>query len=446
MDLRKHDKIFRYLFLFLVIAFFSFCYTCFFLYVTGDEMWNYGFAYNILNGLIPYRDFNMIVTPLYSFLGSGMIWLFGEYLYSFHILDAILVGVTMLMLFRMIGFRSFLVYPFILIWEIPSYNFLCLFWLFVILFLTHYNKDDDILVGVIIGLLFLTKQTVGFCLLIPFVFYSSSKKKAIISFLIPILLFLVYLIYNNALFQFIDYCFLGMFDFSKSNKIFSIFSFLELFLLIFLFIDFIKQRGRNKQLSYILAFQIIILPIMDFYHFCCVLPSVVYYFVRKCNSFKVCFVLGTIIFFFFICYLSVLLEKKPSFYSDESFMYMRVNYSDISSMDFHDKLDFILKYSDQKLFLFVRNAYLYKILMDEPINKYDLINNGNMGYHGAEKYILEIDNLCNKENCFFVIDTDLFDNKKESVQMNQEILEYVFNHYFFIDEYGSLRVYSNISY
>ena len=135
MDLRKHDKIFRYLFLFLVIAFFSFCYTCFFLYVTGDEMWNYGFAYNILNGLIPYRDFNMIVTPLYSFLGSGMIWLFGEYLYSFHILDAILVGVTMLMLFRMIGFRSFLVYPFILIWEIPSYNFLCLFWLFVILVL-----------------------------------------------------------------------------------------------------------------------------------------------------------------------------------------------------------------------------------------------------------------------------------------------------------------------
>ena len=33
--------------------------------LTNDEVWNYGFAYNISNGLIPYKDFNMIITPLF---------------------------------------------------------------------------------------------------------------------------------------------------------------------------------------------------------------------------------------------------------------------------------------------------------------------------------------------------------------------------------------------
>ena len=29
-----------------------------------DEIWNFNFARNIANGLIPYNDFNMLQTPL----------------------------------------------------------------------------------------------------------------------------------------------------------------------------------------------------------------------------------------------------------------------------------------------------------------------------------------------------------------------------------------------
>ena len=38
--------------------------------LTNDEVWNYGFAYNISNGLIPYKDFNMIITPLFPLIMS----------------------------------------------------------------------------------------------------------------------------------------------------------------------------------------------------------------------------------------------------------------------------------------------------------------------------------------------------------------------------------------
>ena len=31
-----------------------------------DEVWNYGFAHNIYSGLVPYKDFNMILTLFWS--------------------------------------------------------------------------------------------------------------------------------------------------------------------------------------------------------------------------------------------------------------------------------------------------------------------------------------------------------------------------------------------
>lgn len=33
-----------------------------------DEIWNFNFARNIANGFIPYNDFNMLQTPLLSFI------------------------------------------------------------------------------------------------------------------------------------------------------------------------------------------------------------------------------------------------------------------------------------------------------------------------------------------------------------------------------------------
>ena len=45
-----------------------------------DQVWAYGFSYNISRGLLPYRDYNMIIGPLYSLLMSIPMKLFGNYL------------------------------------------------------------------------------------------------------------------------------------------------------------------------------------------------------------------------------------------------------------------------------------------------------------------------------------------------------------------------------
>ena len=36
-----------------------------------DEIWNYNFARNIANGLVPYKEFNMLQMPLLPIIGFG---------------------------------------------------------------------------------------------------------------------------------------------------------------------------------------------------------------------------------------------------------------------------------------------------------------------------------------------------------------------------------------
>jgi hypothetical protein len=46
--------------------------------LSNDEIWTYGFSYNIATGLIPYKDFNMIITPLFPLLGAIILNIFGK--------------------------------------------------------------------------------------------------------------------------------------------------------------------------------------------------------------------------------------------------------------------------------------------------------------------------------------------------------------------------------
>ena len=58
--------------------------------VTHDEVWNYGFAYNIYTGLIPYKDFYMVITPLYPMINALILKMFGNSFLTFHIFNAII--------------------------------------------------------------------------------------------------------------------------------------------------------------------------------------------------------------------------------------------------------------------------------------------------------------------------------------------------------------------
>ena len=437
----KHKKNIGYILLFLIISIITFLFSYFvFPLHTWDEVWNYGFSYNISKGMVIYRDFNVLQTPLSFFCGSLFIKIFGSYLYSIHIMYAILISIIMLIVFDIIRWKSFIVYPFIL-WQItPSYNLFSLFLLFVIIYFIYKKKDSDLLIGIVMGVLLLTKQNLGICLLIPAFFYSKKKIKFLIAFLIPILICSIYLIYNNAIYEFIDYCFLGMFDFNESNKSFSFFLILEFFILLYLICKFAKDKFKNKVLFYILLFQFMCYPICDANHFFIALVPVLFYvlcIIKKMNKYIFIISIFTIYFIFlFLCF-----QNKIHLNKSDNFMYLR-NDTLISYYN-----DLVMQFSNYKVncdykFYIFYYAYYIKLIDDEKINKYDFLLNGNMGYNGNKKYTEEIGYICKNNKCIFLVDNK-FVKTDDNYQFALDILNYVINNYNKIDSNEYFDVYSS---
>ena len=180
----------------------------------GDPMNNYGFSMAITKGILPYRDFNTISTPLYSFVMSIGLFLWNNY--SMFLLEqALLVTVMFYLLNKIYGKKSYILLLITCLLGCfginATYNFFAFFFLIILLFLEEKYKDKDYLIGVVIALAILSKHTVGVLLVIPsLIYYFKDKKKLLkrfIGVLIPGVIFIIYLLITNSFMKFIDLCF-----------------------------------------------------------------------------------------------------------------------------------------------------------------------------------------------------------------------------------------------
>lgn len=440
-------KNYQYILIFLSFAITTFLYSFFISKVTGDEIWNYGFAYNIYNGLIPYKDFNMIITPFFAFSTIPIFLLLGSKLISFHIYVSIIVSFTILFMYLKIGKQSFLVYPILLLAYQPSYNLFSVF-LFSILILINDSKikHKDIYLPLIVSIIFLTKQTIGLALFIPCIFYSKNKIKTIISFMIPIILFLIYLLVNNALYQFVDYCFLGMFSFSKENGYISLGTVIIIVCCLFFLYKLIKSKFKNSSYFYGLMFQIIALPMGDKYHFFMGLSVIFYVLLLNYKLPKMIFIY--LLLFVYITTISIntiillkdgfeiYLEKEHDLYIGRNVGIAIKNYIH----NYECSLEQAKKLEYDNLFVFSSQAYFLKLSQKQKLNKFDLINNGNMGYKAHIGYIEDIESMCRKQNCVFIVENR--QDGKHS-QTNKEIFEYPQKHYELKYVVGQFEIYKN---
>ena len=391
---------------------------------TNDAAWNYGFAYNITKGLIPYKDYNMIITPLFPYLLSLLIFIFGNKLILYYIFIAALTVLTTYIVSKKIGYKSIIIYLLLLVLHDLGYNVLILFLFMILLSLIDKDNKNEVLIAIVISLMILTKQTLG-VLIIPSIIFSKKKKKTIIIYIITILLTLIYLICNNSIYSFIDYCFLGMLDFtSKNSSKFTMLTIAELVVSLSLITAIIKGRSKNRELIYIFLFQIIAIPIIDIYHFIMAFIPVLYYILYRINNKHINYLIYLVIISFSIGYniwqldysLETLYNKKTSFmYKKRVPNYLNGYFKYINK----EKNN----YKGYRIYILDSRAYLIKLELGLKINKYDLINNGNMGYKGSDKYIKEIRNYCKKNKCAFFI------NYEKTEQINKEIINYITKNY-----------------
>lgn len=427
----------NFIFLFVLSFIFSFVvfYMCQFVYC--DEVWVYGFSYNISKGMLIYRDFDVLQMPLYFFIVSIFLKIFGNYLIVMHIFDSLLFAMMICLISKIIGKKVIVLIPLFMFWWPSGYNLLCLFLLILIIFLINSKKDNDYLIALLLGLCFITKQNIGVFLFIPCLFYSKHKIKSILMFVVPFIVVSLYMLYQGAFYNFIDHCFLGMIEFGEKNSSYNLF-----FVLVFIFTCFwlvfllFKNKFRDKEAFYILMFQLMVYPIFDLRHTICAFFPVVYLMLKKINnSFVIKCSFGSILALFMSSWFLAGVDISMSY--DNNILFLRNSAElDVLAEEVYDYVD-----GSDNFFFADWYTYFIKLYHDIPIGQYDLMLSGNVGYNGMNRKFSELDNLCLKENCYFFVrqyrDGDILGDQYKSFK------NYIINNYEKTGELFEFDVYTS---
>ena len=204
-----------------------------------DEIWNYNFGYNMCGGLTPYADFNCIVTPLSFFVSGAILGVFGESLLVFRLLGAGLLTAVFYLLFlllcacgknRVLAFVG-AAFAFALCYLVWIYNYNNLNLLLILAAMgmefriesapEKKNAMFHIMAGLMYGLIFATKQSIGALMLVyngvlcAYLWFVCPKDRQICllrfaASVVPVLTLAVYLWSVGAVAAFWDYAVAGI--------------------------------------------------------------------------------------------------------------------------------------------------------------------------------------------------------------------------------------------
>lgn len=393
--------------------------------VNLDEVWNYGFSHNIYSLLIPYKDFNMVITPFYPFLMSLGFHLFGSSMLVFHIEQALISVVFCFILFALLKEKAWFIIPLLFVpinVSFPSYN-IFLFYLLVLLVYLEKNERSDYIIGFILGLVVLTKQSVGVCLLLPSLYYIKNFdkiKKRIIGFIIPISIFVLYLVFTGSLYSFLDLCLFGLFDFASGNGgKFSIYLILFI-LMIGITIYFIYNDKKNIVNYYVLFFYSIMIPLFDTYHFAVAFLAFLLMILLKIRKNIMKPELFGISIIIFAVILTCSFRLRGRIVYPNNIRHFEYRFIDYESLVFTNKVnEFINKNKDREFVFLNSNGYYFRIINDMKISYIDLINTGNFGYDGSNKLLRKIKK---KKSAIFLVDRSELSLVK---QTDKQALNYV---------------------
>lgn len=432
-------KIALFVILFLLFFLFSF----FLSSPTSDEIWNYGFSYNIASGLVPYVDFGLLQTPLYFFYQGLALFFFGSHLVVFHLANALLTTITCMLFMRLFGKNCLLLFCFFLEFWIPTYSLMCLTGLGVVCLLEKEGRSDFIL-GIVLGLLVLTKQNIGVVLLLVGLCsksWNTVGKRCLGAFLVG-LFFFAYLFLTQSFAGFVNYAVLGVFEFTKNTLVVPMIMIVFILGLLALAWAFWKYPKDRNLLKYIVAFQIMAVPLFDGYHVLFSLFPIGCYFLSKVTLPRTVVVIGAIAFIFLNLQSSYFtFSKGKERYSHPiSFMTGRKLNVDFSKA-LKQVCDYIDRHPNEKVFFLDYNAFLVRLELGQNPTQFDYMLEGNMGYHGVKNMITSLETICSTEKCTFIFRYP----KVQNLQLSDEIIEYVRKNYSAEGKLGIYQVYQNES-
>ena len=461
-----------------------------------DEVWNYNTANAFAMGLIPYKQVSMITTPLLPMINSIFLKIVFNGIITYRVLMGIVFALIVLFIYliiRELSSKKLLLYicaffigTLLINKFLLDYNYLFLLIVLMIAFLEvrdlkkneNFNFNHNLCVGLLTGLAFLTKQTIGLLLIIVVIFevFIYMKKIGfdlkftkfikligvrIFGMMIPITIFLIYLGVNGAFNDFINYAIKGVKEFSNSvpyyrlfdsnDKVVSIISRLFIIVYIPLFITFILECVKNKKMKdelmniYVLAICsipviAIIYPISDDFHLIVAsvfaLIVVAYLFIlvlKKIDGFikidifyKKLLLIGILFIIILISFKNLIIERNINV--KENVLVPFKHYEGIYvpkylSNRISDVTDKVRLYSNsgRESIIIDAEAAIYDIVLNKYKKNYDMLLIGNIGERGVEKIINEIKD---SHNVYYFVKNPQY---ALNWQLPEDIIDYIRN-------------------
>lgn len=461
-----------------------------------DEIWNYNTANAFAMGLIPYKQVSMITTPLLPMINSIFLKIVFNGIITYRVVMGIIFALIVLFIYLIIRELSskkllsyicaFFIGTLLIKKFLLDYNYLFLLISLVIAFLEirdikkneNFNFNHNLCVGLLTGLAFLTKQTIGLLLIIVVIFevFIYMKKTGfdlkitkfikligvrIFGMMVPITMFLIYLGVNGAFNDFVNYAIKGVKEFSNSIPYYRLLNSTDykiaiisrLFIIVYipLFITFILESIKNKKLKdeliniYVLAFCsipviAIIYPISDDFHLMVasvyVLIIIAYLFIlvlKKIDGFikidifyKKLLLIGILFIIILISFKNLIIERNINV--KENILVPFKHYEGIYvpkylSNRISDVTDKVRLYSNsgRESIIIDAEAAIYDIVLNRYKKNYDMLLIGNIGEHGVEKIINEIKD---SHNVYYFVKNSQY---ALNWQLPEDIVDYIRN-------------------
>lgn len=461
-----------------------------------DEVWNYNTANAFAMGLIPYKQVSMITTPLLPMINSIFLKVVFNGIMTYRVLMGIVFALIVLFIYLIIKELSnkkllsyicaFFIGTLLIKKFLLDYNYLFLLISLVIAFLEirdikkneNFNFNHNLCVGLLTGLAFLTKQTIGVLLIFVMIFevFIYMKKSGfnlkfdkfvkligvrILGMMVPIIIFLIYLGVTGAFNDFINYAIKGVREFSNNvpyyrlfdsnDKVVSIISRLFIIVYIPLFITFILECIKNKKLKdeliniYILALCsipviAIIYPISDDFHLMVasvfaliIIAYLLILVLKKIGGFikidifyKKLLLIGILFIIILISFKNLIIERNINV--KENVLVPFKHYEGIYVPEYlskriSDVTDKVRAYSNsgRESIIVDAEAAIYDIVLNRYKKNYDMLLIGNIGENGVEKIINEIKD---SHNVYYFVKNPQY---ALNWQLPEDIVDYIRN-------------------
>lgn len=461
-----------------------------------DEVWNYNTANAFAMGLIPYKQVSMITTPLLPMINSIFLKVVFNGIMTYRVLMGIVFALIVLFIYLIIKELSnkkllsyicaFFIGTLLIKKFLLDYNYLFLLISLVIAFLEirdikkneNFNFNHNLCVGVLTGLAFLTKQTIGALLIFVMILevFIYMKKSGfnlkfdkfikligvrILGMMVPIIIFLIYLGITGAFNDFINYAIKGVREFSNSVPYYRLFDsndivvsiISRLFIIVYipLFITFILESIKNKKLKdeliniYVLVFCsipviAIIYPISDDFHLMVasvyaliIIAYLLIYLLNKVNKYikidifyKKLLLIGLLFIIILISFKNLIIERNINV--KENVLVPFKHYEGIYVPEYlskriSDVTDKVRAYSNssKESIIVDAEAAIYDIVLNRYKKNYDMLLIGNIGENGVEKIINEIKD---SHNVYYFVKNPQY---ALNWQLPEDIVDYIRN-------------------